>query len=279
MARAPASRTRAVVVRADASKPEINKLADSVGMPSQLGFFGFNPFAEMWVGRWAMLGFASSIVGELTSGGGALSQLHLMTPAEPSYTLLATIAALAGGASIIGSGVTATKLWKKEMPRGQVDLYKSFLGLTNDKDWQVAEKQMKAKPDVTSLGVDTAAIDAVRVEGMPADRVLSMTGDLTAADQAAAAMKAAEQVSTSGASRPAASPAPTSSPEQRRGDANSLLLDDMGFARTIEQTNGRWAMMGFLASLIGEAATGYGILGQVVLWCKLVGLLGADSGF
>lgn len=38
------------------------QFSDAIGMPTSDGYFGFTPFAEQWVGRWAMLGFVSSIV-------------------------------------------------------------------------------------------------------------------------------------------------------------------------------------------------------------------------
>lgn len=44
-------------------------------------------------------------------------------------------------------------------------------------------------------------------------------------------------------------------------------------------TNGRAAMIGFLACIVVEAATGRGILGQLFLYFKLSGLLGENSGF
>jgi hypothetical protein len=37
-------------------------------------------------------------------------------------------------------------------------------------------------------------------------------------------------------------------------------------------------MLGFLAAIAVEAATGQGILGQLVLYGKWSGLLGAESG-
>eukprot|EP00798_Chlamydomonas_sp_ICE-L_P022795 gene22795-29963_t len=58
------------------------------------------------------------------------------------------------------------------------------------------------------------------------------------------------------------------------GEAN-----DTAFARDVEITNGRWAMLGFLASIVVEAATGKGILGQVIIYLKLSGALGDKSGF
>lgn len=41
----------------------------------------------------------------------------------------------------------------------------------------------------------------------------------------------------------------------------------------------RYAMLGFLAAVLVEAATGKGIIMQIIMWLKLVGLLGAASGF
>lgn len=38
-------------------------------------------------------------------------------------------------------------------------------------------------------------------------------------------------------------------------------------------------MLGFLISVLVEAGTGQGILGQVIYWLKFVGLLGEASGF
>lgn len=54
---------------------------------------------------------------------------------------------------------------------------------------------------------------------------------------------------------------------------------EMRYAQGIELTNGRWAMTGFLAAVLVEAATGNGIIGQLFIYFKASGLLGADSGF
>jgi hypothetical protein len=54
---------------------------------------------------------------------------------------------------------------------------------------------------------------------------------------------------------------------------------EMRYARDIELQNGRAAMLGFLAAVVVEAATGKGILMQIIMWLKIVGLLGAASGF
>ena len=53
----------------------------------------------------------------------------------------------------------------------------------------------------------------------------------------------------------------------------------MRYARDVELANGRSAMVGFLAAVLVEAATGKGILLQLIMWGKITGLLGYESGF
>lgn len=62
--------------------------------------------------------------------------------------------------------------------------YKHFLGLNNPNDFMAAAAEMKRKGDFTSLASDAAAINAIRAEGMPADKVLGL-GDAAEADVAA----------------------------------------------------------------------------------------------
>lgn len=50
------------------------------------------------------------------------------------------------------------------------------------------------------------------------------------------------------------------------------------YAREVEITNGRWAMIGFLTAIIIEAATGHGILVQLISYAKALNLLGPASG-
>jgi hypothetical protein len=40
--------------------------------------FGFNPFAETWNGRLAMIGFVAGLINEYVTGHGILSQLGFM---------------------------------------------------------------------------------------------------------------------------------------------------------------------------------------------------------
>jgi hypothetical protein len=52
-----------------------------------------------------------------------------------------------------------------------------------------------------------------------------------------------------------------------------VLLCLLRFVRKAELTNGRAAMIGFLATLILEMLTGRGVVGQAILWLKFAGLL------
>ncbi|PNH04579.1 hypothetical protein TSOC_009230 [Tetrabaena socialis] len=263
---------RALVTRVRAEeKSGLAKVADSFGMPSDDGFFGFTPFSEMWVGRWSMLGFVSSIVVEFVTGKGTLAQVGLPAPSMP---LLVAMVAVFGGATVVGSVVTVQQLVTKKMSRTSIDRYRSFLGLTKEDDWMsdTTARRMKGKADFTTPGVDTAAIEEVRREGMPADRFLSVDGT-AAAQSTAEDMKAGVAV----AEEPVAEPTPSSRPQISQSQLYSL--DEAQYARDVEIANGRAAMVGFLAAILVEAATGKGIILQIIAYLKWSGILGPMSGF
>ena len=54
---------------------------------------------------------------------------------------------------------------------------------------------------------------------------------------------------------------------------------ELAYAKSVELSNGRAAMLGFWLACAVESATGNGILGQVIVYLKMSGLLGAESGF
>lgn len=41
----------------------------------------------------------------------------------------------------------------------------------------------------------------------------------------------------------------------------------------------RWAMLGFASAILIEAFSGDGIVGQLIFYCRFLGLLGDQSGF
>jgi hypothetical protein len=219
---------------------DMKKLSANLGLPVEEGIFGFKPFAEVWVGRLAMGGFISSVVVEFATGRGTLQQIGLVTPSLP---LFATILALAGGAVTIASGRTILRATDQKMTANELVRYRQFLGIQNEEK-NIAESRGQASP---------------------ADKLLSREGE----NSQEAAVKAEESVG-----------------QNSSGIGKDELVTDKQFAneglkyaRGVEVTNGRWAMLGFLAALLVEAGTGKGILGQGVSYLKFVGLLGPASGF
>jgi hypothetical protein len=90
-----------------------SQFADSIGLPTDEGLFGFKPFAEVWCGRLAMMGFVTSIVEEAMTGRGTLGQLGL--PSGPNSATLGVLATATIAAVVVGSATTAYKLVAKKM--------------------------------------------------------------------------------------------------------------------------------------------------------------------
>ncbi|KAI8475645.1 MAG: hypothetical protein J3K34DRAFT_403970 [Monoraphidium minutum] len=278
-----APRARLVVVRAE-QKNGVAQFADSIGLPTEEGIFGFRPFAEVWVGRLAMMGFVTSIVEEAMTGQGTLRQIGL----TPSPGLLTAMLVALGGAVTVGAGATAAKLAQRKMTAKDVARYKNFLGLNNANDFIEAANAMKRKGDFTSPD-DMAAIAAAKAAGAPADAFLS-TSEVADGAAAAAAMKGGDGGATTTmtkereAAEAGASARPGYNvPQAAKGDILAEPMFSTSFekqyARDVEVTNGRAAMLGFLAAVLVEAATDKGIIMQIIMWLKITGFLGAASGF
>jgi hypothetical protein len=88
------------------------QFADSIGLPTDEGLFGFRPFAEQWCGRLAMMGFVVSIVEEAMTGRGTLAQIGLDAP---STTTLALLCGVFGTATLVGTASTVRKLVTRTM--------------------------------------------------------------------------------------------------------------------------------------------------------------------
>eukprot|EP00951_Prasinocladus_malaysianus_P026240 scaffold232378_cov38-Prasinocladus_malaysianus.AAC.1 len=65
------SRRRVLVAASDSQASDKSVF----GMDTSEGIFGFTPFAELWVGRLAMMGFLTSLVEEGLTGQGTLQQI------------------------------------------------------------------------------------------------------------------------------------------------------------------------------------------------------------
>jgi hypothetical protein len=115
----------------------IAQFADSIGLPTDEGIFGFRPFAEVghratlphrgppaagpaptapappppkvFAGRLAMMGFVTSIVEEALTGRGTLGQLGIESPNPDLTIVLGSLALVA--TTVGGSRVPAPAVW------------------------------------------------------------------------------------------------------------------------------------------------------------------------
>jgi pyruvate/2-oxoglutarate dehydrogenase complex dihydrolipoamide acyltransferase (E2) component len=205
-----------------------------------------------------MIGFAAAIVGEFAGKGGALAQLGLSTPSTP---LLATILAATGVAVTVGSVSTAARVRSGDMSARELARYRSFLGLDKEGDISLAANAMKGitaspPPAAAAAAASASAATAIVAEG---EQVAEASAAAAAAPAPAAPRSAAQM--------------------QQQNSYYSGTTSDFDYAAGVERTNGRWAALGFLAAILVEAATGKGILMQLIMYGKISGLLGPMSGF
>ena len=199
-----------------------------------------------------MLGFATGSTVELLTGVPTLQQLGLDTPNSDLFTVLCI---LLGTATAVGTGRTLYRLQSGDMALKDFKRYAGFFGLDAERVAEKESSQRKKSGDFTSRD-SIAAITEAKEAGSPADALLM------ASDAAAGAVQ--EEA------------APVEAPAAPRMTADEI---ERAYARDIELSQGRYAMLGFVALILGEAATGNGLVGQLEAYAKLFGLLGAESGF
>lgn len=71
---------------------ENNPLKEYNVNPQGSGTFGFSRFAEIWNGRWAMLGFVAALLVELKTGRGIFEQLGIEQPMVKGVIVMALFA-------------------------------------------------------------------------------------------------------------------------------------------------------------------------------------------
>eukprot|EP00227_Mantoniella_beaufortii_P000494 CAMPEP_0197611044 /NCGR_PEP_ID=MMETSP1326-20131121/54603_1 /TAXON_ID=1155430 /ORGANISM="Genus nov. species nov., Strain RCC2288" /LENGTH=322 /DNA_ID=CAMNT_0043179637 /DNA_START=41 /DNA_END=1009 /DNA_ORIENTATION=+ len=245
------------VLRAQAAD-DFNQLPDGAdkvvrgwGFDTSEGIFGYTPFAELWAGRLAMMGFTSGFAVELVTGDGILQQIGIPSP-NPLFTVFLLLWFVGGPAA--GAAKALQKAQNGEMSYAMFQKYVKFLGADTDELAAKASIDLKRMPGFFSPD-DLAAIRAAKATGTAADRFLTM-------DE-----KKAVELDM---------PDVTGRLPDIEGKewANTELL----FAKEVEMTNGRWAMIGFSAAVLLESITGYGIIGQLIIYAQATGVLGEDSG-
>lgn len=239
------------IARAQEQKPDIQKFADDIGLPTDEGLFGFKPFPEVWVGRLAMAGFVSSIVGEFITKRGTLGQLGLITP---NPLLLTFILAAASGASVFGFGRTLARAQTGNMSPTELKRYGKFLGVANEAS-AISETETEMKQNW---------------------------------NKGSSSENPPEQLTGSASQNPTdtfSNESPETGKNLLQNDPVSRLEQSqfgnpgLRYARDVEIQNGRAAMLGFLGTTAIEAWTGKGILSQLLWYLKLTNVLGPGSGF
>jgi hypothetical protein len=199
-----------------------------------------------------MMGFATGASVEIFTGVPTLRQLGLETP---NGDLFAALCLLIGGATLFGTARTLYRLQIGDMTMLEFSRYANYFGLTAERVAELESARRKRAGDFTSAD-KLDVIGAAKMEGTLADEILSVpVGQSTPLNAPAAAAAAA------------IASIPTQAEFERM------------YAKEVELTNGRWAMLGFAALIITEAQSGLGLIGQLELMLKTVGVLGTQSGF
>ena len=294
--RTAAAARRGVAARAAAPGPPSSPwprrageaLAARVGLDASEGYFGFRPFAELWVGRLAMCGFATGLAEEKLTGQGILQQIHV-AHGDADLGVLLAIGGLASAATLVGLGSTLRKAYAGELSAVDVERYKAFFRLSGE-DAAVGAVALRSKRAGDFLsGDDFAAIAAAQAEAKAADAFLGAT-DAAAVEGAAAALKAGDDLtvrdvdaaaSAQKAAGGAAALGPSVSLAAREDvlEAAAASASVLQSLKDVELANGRWAMLGFLAAILVEAGTGRGVIEQCISYLKFIGILGPMSGF
>jgi hypothetical protein len=202
-----------------------------------------------------VLGFATGSTVELVTGKPTLQQLGLDTPNPEVLTVLAV---LMGAATAFGTARTLFRLTSGSMTMADFKRYATFFGLDAENIAVAEAKKRKQQGDFTAAD-SLAAIEETKATGLPADALLmaSQTADVAAEASAAEA-------------------APVAAPRAPRMTAEEI---EIAYSKEVELTNGRYAMLGFAVLILGEAATGNGLVGQLESYGKMLGMLGPNSGF
>lgn len=248
----------------------------TLGFDVTEGIFGFNPFAELFCGRLAMMGFTVGLAEEIATGQGILAQINVSAPGVPNPIALAFLTALIVGGTGYGSAKTLASAQNGTMTLRTFKRWCDLLGADQDEAARALSVDIKKMERNGFLAPDDLAAIAEARRSNPADAVLSMDGKAEAM-AAAAAMKiaAAEAGEAAEASMMERDLAVGMPPMEIGAGVDA----EMRYALDVEMNNGRWAMLGFALAVFLEASTGNGIMGQLIGYAKALGVLGPDSGF
>ena len=117
-------------------------LARKAGFDTSEGIAGFTPFAELFIGRTAMGGFATGLAQELITGDGILAQIGWRD--QPNEALFEFLLFFLAASTVAGVAVTFKQLSSGEMSKAQFKRYQNFLGLS-PKDEQARVEALRAQ--------------------------------------------------------------------------------------------------------------------------------------
>ena len=223
-------------------------LARKAGFDTSEGLAGFTPFAELFIGRTAMGGFATGLAQEMLTGDGILAQLGRRD--TPNDEMFALMMAFLAGTTFAGIFVTLRQLVSGEMSPRQFKRYQSFLGLAPEDEAARVEAEARAKDDDFEIDGDYLAREFAAVKGAMNDGPVALM-DLDSTTETAGM---------------------TPKPQ-------GVQDEQFEYLKYAELNNGRWAMVGFAGAVVMEAKTGGGVLDQLIMYGKMSGALGVGSGF
>lgn len=135
-------------------------MAKGSGYDLSQGMFGFVPFAEMWVGRWAMIGFFGCAAADLATGMGPLEQVGL----TPSTELATVFLSLISSATAVGLAVTLAKAQKGDLKNVEKTWYGKLFGFDSKSQEEVYEAIDAPKPIDNLLTFDEIDTPAEKPE-------------------------------------------------------------------------------------------------------------------
>jgi len=230
-------------VATSAEREPIVLLAEKMGYDTTEGIFGFTPFSELWVGRQAMLGITLGVITEVLSGNTMLQQVGLDVQTAQAHEILfgALWLALFGG-TVVGAGLTLSRAKSGKMTSEEYKRYAKFFGMNTEETAEM-EASMRKQDGLTKL------LEAPPPKRRDTNSALQPNELLWTILRGVAWVILAEE----------------------RKDAN-VEKDQPGFAiyaKDVELNGGRMAMLGFVAAILVEAATGAGVMQQLDFYSNI----------
>lgn len=229
---------------APGAPPALVKAVEGFGCDTSEGIFGFIPFCELFVGRVAMIGFGAGMTTELVTGKGFLMQIGLCS-GSPNILLFAALTLLMGGATAAAAKQTISEIQSADMSVVQYKRWAEFRSQLPGADLSQLRADMKEYEEKVSLKQSEQA--------MPEEEGEQSDGE---------------------SDSPEMEVAPNTAPTSFGGLSEAAELE---YAKGVELTNGRWAMVGFATAILIESYSGAGVVAQLLGYMQASGILGEGT--